>query len=43
MKDKFTQKPVKLEATAEEMEQGAPKTYEMPIVFDQSNFFASGS
>ena len=43
MKDKFTQKPVKLEATAEELQQGAPKTYEMPIVFDQSNFFASGS
>ena len=38
-KYKFTQKPLKIEATAEEMEKGAPKVYEMPITFDQSNFF----
>ena len=38
-KDKFTQKPLKIESTAEEQEKGAPLTYEMPIVFDQSNFF----
>ena len=38
-KEKFQQKPIKIEATEEEIEKGAPKVYEMPIVFDQSNFF----
>jgi hypothetical protein len=42
-KDKFTQKPVEVAATPEELEQGAPEKYEIPITFDQSNFFASGS
>jgi hypothetical protein len=32
-----------MEATAEEMEAGAPATYDLPITFDQSNFFGSGS
>ena len=26
-------------ATPEEIEAGAPKTYEVPVTFDQSNFF----
>ena len=43
MAKKFTQQPLKVQATEEEIEAGAPKEYEMPIVFDQSNFFASGS
>jgi len=38
-KDKFTQKPLTVEATPEELQAGAPKTYEVPITFDQSNFF----
>ena len=38
-KDKFTQKPLTVEATAEEREAGAAPTYEVPITFDQSNFF----
>ena len=42
-KDNFQQKPIKMEATAEEMEAGAPATYDLPITFDQSNFFGSGS
>ena len=28
-----------VDATPEEIEAGASKTYEIPIVFDQSNFF----
>jgi len=27
------------EATPEEIEKGVPETYEVPITFDQSNFF----
>jgi len=42
-KDKFQQRPIKIEATPEELEAGAPQTYELPITFDQSNFFGSGS
>ena len=29
-----------VQATDEEIEAGAPKTFEVPISFDQSNFFA---
>ena len=32
--------PVKVEATKEERKAGAPDTYEIPVQFDQSNFFA---
>ncbi len=38
-KNMFTQAPLKIEATEEELAAGAPTTYEMPIQFDQSNFF----
>ena len=38
-KIKFTIKPLIAEATEEEIAQGVPKTYEVPITFDQSNFF----
>jgi hypothetical protein len=40
LKDKFTTKPFKVESTPEEIKAGAPATYDVPIVFDQSNFFA---
>ena len=43
LKDRFSTKPLTVEATAEEIKAGAPKTFEVPIVFDQSNFFGSGS
>jgi hypothetical protein len=36
---KFAIKPLVAEATPEEIEQGVPATYEVPITFDQSNFF----
>jgi hypothetical protein len=39
-KIKFTLKPLIAQATPEEIAQGVPATYEVPITFDQSNFFA---
>lgn len=39
-KDKYSLKPLIANATPEEIEKGVPKTYEIPITFDQSNFFA---
>jgi transposase-like protein len=33
-------KPLVVNATPEEIEAGVPETYEIPITFDQSNFFA---
>ncbi len=38
-KKKFDVEPFKVETTAEEQEAGAPKMFEVPITFDQSNFF----
>ncbi len=38
-KEKFTLKPLIAQATDEEKLQGVPETYEVPITFDQSNFF----
>ena len=38
-KKKFEQQPLEVEATEEEIEAGADKTYKIPIVFDQGNFF----
>ncbi len=38
-KDKFTQAPLDVTATEEEIKAGAPKQYSVPIQFDQSNFF----
>ncbi len=37
---KFVIKPLLAHTTAEEQERGAPATFEVPILFDQSNFFA---
>ena len=38
-KKKYDVEPFKVETTAEEQEAGAPKTFDVPITFDQSNFF----
>ena len=39
-RNKFQIEPIKVTATQDEIEAGAPETYEVPITFDQSNFFA---
>jgi len=36
---KFSVQPLKVEATEEEIEQGVPESYSVPISFDQANFF----
>ena len=36
----FQLAPQKVTSTEEEVKQGAPETYEVPIAFDSSNFFA---
>ena len=38
-KNKFSLQPLTAEATEEEIAQGVPATYEIPVTFDQSNFF----
>lgn len=38
-REKFAIKPLIAQATPEEIELGVPETYEVPITFDQSNFF----
>lgn len=38
-KEKFSIKPLTVETYPEDREKGAPDSYEVPIVFDQSNFF----
>ena len=38
-KSKFEIEPMTVETTEEERELGAPDTFEIPITFDQSNFF----
>ena len=37
---KFQVKPLVVDATPEEIEAGVPETYEVPVTFDQSSFFA---
>ena len=39
-KNKFAIKPFTATTSEEDQEKGAPKTFEVPITFDQSNFFA---
>jgi hypothetical protein len=39
MRDESKIKPLTVRATPEEVEAGAPEEYEIPITFDQSNFF----
>jgi len=38
-RDKFAVKPFIANTSKEEQEKGAPETFEVPITFDQSNFF----
>lgn len=38
-KNKFQIKPLKVISEPEEVAEGAPETFEVPITFDQSNFF----
>jgi hypothetical protein len=40
MKDDSKIKPLTVRSTPEDIEAGAPEEYEIPITFDQSNFFA---
>jgi hypothetical protein len=42
-KEKYTIKPLEVRSSPEDIENGAPETFKIPITFDQSNFFASGS
>ena len=39
-KEKFSIKPFKVRLSEEDIAKGAPETMEIPISFDQSNFFA---
>jgi hypothetical protein len=39
-REKFAIEPMKVRSSEEDIEAGAPEEYEIPITFDQSNFFA---
>ena len=39
-KSKFDVPPMEITATPEQIEAGSPETFEVPITFDQANFFA---
>jgi hypothetical protein len=39
-RDSFAIKPIKVISTPEDIKAGAPATFEVPVTFDQSNFFA---
>jgi hypothetical protein len=39
-RDSFSIKPIKVTSTPEDVKAGAPATFEVPVTFDQSNFFA---
>ena len=39
-KESFSVKPLTVTSTPEDIELGVPATYDVPITFDQSNFFA---
>ena len=43
MKELNGLQPFEVSATAEQIEEGAPATYMVPIQFDNSNFFAPDS
>jgi len=38
-KEKFAIKPLDVKTAPEDQEKGAPESYQVPVVFDQSNFF----
>ena len=39
-KKEFQVPPMEVRSNEEQLKEGAPETFEVPIVFDQSNFFA---
>jgi hypothetical protein len=39
-RESFSIKPIQVTSTPEDITAGAPKTFEVPVTFDQSNFFA---
>lgn len=39
-RESFSIKPIKVTSTPEDIKAGAPATFEVPVTFDQSNFFA---
>ena len=39
-REEFSIKPLKATTTEDEQAKGAPKEFDVPITFDQSNFFA---
>ena len=39
-RDSFSIKPIKVTSTPEDIKAGAPTTFEVPVTFDQTNFFA---
>jgi hypothetical protein len=39
-KKAFEIEPLKIKTEPEDIEKGAPETFEVPVTFDQSNFFA---
>lgn len=43
MRERFNTEPIDVESSQEERDAGAPATYKVPVVFDQANFFVSGS
>lgn len=42
-KNKFSVKPMTVKPEPEELERGAPESFEVPIMFDQANFFGRKS
>ena len=38
-RDKFVMEPVKMQSTEDEIKAGGPTTNEIPVAFDQANFF----
>lgn len=39
-KEKFSIKPIEVQCSPEDIENGAPESFQVPITFDQANFFA---
>ena len=42
-RESFSIKPMKINSTPEDIKAGAPQQFEVPVTFDQSNFFGSKS
>jgi hypothetical protein len=39
-RESFSIKPIRVTSTPDDIKAGAPATFEVPVTFDQSNFFA---